>query len=182
LEVRAATGRGFIGLLSDRPLVTLTPEQAAEAPSTAKFLKLHTLVLAAPDLDADVFSQRFVNENLLSATDRVIVYFSQEDSALEVAQWLFGSKRRVGDLSVEDFTPQQLALLAKLPSFEMISCDTKGYSSHSYMFMHPSAFSDLLLVLRDDCPPGAEHGRPLQQPHDGLWQLNNDYLKPPKSK
>jgi hypothetical protein len=64
----------------------------------------------------------------------------------------------------------------------MISCETKGYSSHSYMFMHPGAFSDLLLVLRDDKPPGAANGRPLEQPKPGLWLLTNDYLKPQKPK
>ena len=81
------------------------------------------------------------------------------DSALAAAQWLFsGGKGRVGDLSVEDFTPAQLALLSQLPSVQMISCETKGYSSHSYMFMHPGAFSDLLLVLRDDKLPGAANG------------------------
>jgi esterase/lipase superfamily enzyme len=58
-------------LLGDRPLVHLTPEQFANAPNTGQYLKIHTLVLAAPDLDADVFSQRFVTENLLRASDRV---------------------------------------------------------------------------------------------------------------
>lgn len=180
MEVRAATGRGLVGLLTDRPLVTMTAEQIANAPTTAQYLKLRTLVLAAPDLDADVFSQRFASENLPRAADRVVVYFSQSDSALGLAKWLFGGRGRVGDLSVEDFTPQQLALLSKLPSIELISCETKGYSSHSYMFMHPSAFSDLLLVLREDKPPGAAYGRPLEQPRQGLWLLTNDYLKPAK--
>jgi esterase/lipase superfamily enzyme len=181
-EVRAATGRGAVGLLGNRPLVHLTPEQFADAPTTGEYLKIKTLVLAAPDLDADVFSQRFVTENLLRAADRVVIYFSQQDSALAAAQWLFsGGKGRLGSLEIEDFTPQQIALVSQLTSVEMISCETKGYSSHSYMFMHPSAFSDLLLVLREGNPPGAENGRPLEQPRPGLWLMTDDYLKPPKS-
>lgn len=182
MEVRAATGRGAVGFFSERNLVQMTPEQIAKAPTTAQYLKLHTLVLAAPDLDADVFSQRFVSENLLRAADKIIVYFSQKDSALGWAQWLFSGGGRVGDLSIDDFTPQQLAMIGQLPALEMISCETKGYSSHSYMFMHPSAFSDLLLSLRDDKPPGAASGRPLEQPKPGIWLLTNDYLKPAESK
>jgi esterase/lipase superfamily enzyme len=177
-EVRAATGRGIAGILSDRPLSTITPEAAIKAPYTFEFLKLHTLVLAAPDLDAEVFSQRFVGENLTRAAQRVVIYFSQEDSALALARWLFGGRGRIGDLGIDDFTPQQLAVLSQLSSVEMISCQTKGSSSHSYMFMHPSAFSDLLLVLREDRLPGAENGRPLEQPRPGVWLLTNDYLKP----
>ena len=86
------------------------------------------------------------------------------------------------DLAVDDFTPEQIEILSKLTSVEMISCETKGYSSHSYMFMHPGALSDLLLVLRYDKLPGAANGRPLEQPRPGVWLLPNDYLKPEKAK
>jgi len=182
MEVRAATGRGSTGFFSTRPLVVMTPEQLAAAPSTAQYLKMRTLVLAAPDLNVEVFSQRFMSEGVLRAADRVVLYFSQEDSALAAAEWLFSGGNRVGDLSIEDFTPQQIEILSHLPSVEAISCKTKGTSSHSYMFMHPSAFSDLLLVLRDDLPPGAANGRPLEQPRPGVWLLTDDYLKPATAK
>jgi esterase/lipase superfamily enzyme len=182
MEIRAATGRGGIALFGTPPLVTLTPEQAARAPTTAQYLKMQTLVLAAPDLDAEVFSQRFVTENMLRAANHILVYFSQEDSALALARWLFGGGRRMGDLSIEEFTPRQIETLSLLPSVEMISCKTKGYSSHSYMFMHPSAFSDLLLALREGKSAGAANGRPLDQPQPGLWEMSNDYLAPKKAK
>lgn len=178
-EVRAATGRGITGQLSDRPLITLTPEQTAHIPYTFEYLKLHTLVLAAPDLDQDVFVQRFVGENLVRAAQRIVIYFSPEDEALAFARWLFGSKARMGDLHASDFTPEQRATLAKLTSVELIECATKGFSSHAYIFQHPGAFSDLLLILRDDRLPGAANGRPLEQPIEGVWLLKNDYLKPP---
>jgi hypothetical protein len=48
--------------------------------------------------------------------------------------------------------------------------------SHSYAFTHPAALSDLILVLRDGRPPGPEHGRPLAQPSEGIWELTDDYL------
>jgi len=181
MEVRAATGRGAVGMLSSRPILRMTPEQIAAAPTTAEYLKIRTLVLAAPDLNIDVFSQRFMSEGAIRAAERTIVYFSQDDGALAAAQWLFSGGNRVGDLSIDSFTPQQLEFLASVPSFEAITCETKGYSSHSYMFMHPSAFSDLLLVLRDQATPGPDGARPLEQPKPGLWLLRNDYLKPAAS-
>jgi hypothetical protein len=41
--------------------------------------------------------------------------------------------------------------------------------------------SDLILLLRDDKPPGAENGRPLTSHGAGIWEIHNDYLRPPVS-
>jgi esterase/lipase superfamily enzyme len=145
--------------------------------STQETFKIENLILAAPDLDEDVFIQRFVAENLLTAARRTTIYASQNDRAIRFSDLVFASKKRLGQLGPRDFHPKVREALAALPNLQFIECNVTGYSSsHSYVFGHPAALSDLILVLRDRRPPGAEYGRPLDQSAKGVWQLTNDYL------
>ena len=148
-----------------------------EGRKTSDVLKLENLVLAAPDLDEDVFVQRFVAEDLLSVARRTTIYASYRDQALELADFVFGSKKRVGALAPRDFSPKVRGALARLPQLQFIECKATRFSSfnHDYIFADPAALSDLILVLRDRRAPGAENGRPLSQPVEGVWELTNDY-------
>jgi esterase/lipase superfamily enzyme len=150
----------------------------AQGKSTQKELKLENLVLAAPDIDEDVFMQRFVAENLLQAAKRTTIYASKYDRAIEAADLLFASRQRLGSLAVKDFSPKVRQALAKRPNVQFIECKlTSGWSiNHDYVFSNPAALSDVILVLRDGCPPGAQFGRPLSQPAEGIWELDEDYL------
>src|SRR5262245_33805216 len=160
----------------------LNIEYQAKGESTAAGLKLENLVLAAPDLDEDVFMQRFTAENLLEAAKRTTIYASRNDKAIGLADLAFASRRRVGSLGPRDFSPNMRQIMAKLPNLQFIECNVKSSSilaSHDYVFNHPAALSDLILLLRDRRPPGAEFGRPLRQPTEGIWELTNDYLAAP---
>jgi esterase/lipase superfamily enzyme len=148
----------------------------AEFPTAAEVFKIGTLVLAAPDLDVDVFRQRFYAENLVGIAERIIVYFSREDEALSWANWLFSGRNRMGSMRVEDIAPAARQLLQELPRMEMINCRVSGYTTHAYVFQHPSALSDLILVLRDGKKPGGANGRPLGQPTGGIWEMDNSYM------
>jgi esterase/lipase superfamily enzyme len=150
----------------------------AQGKVTRQELKLENLVLAAPDLDEDVFVQRFVAEDLLGAAGRTTVYCSRHDRALEVADYVFGSRKRVGTLGPRDFSPNVRQKLAHMPNLQFIECQTTatGYAlNHDYIFANPGALSDLILVLRDRRGPGAANGRPLRQPVDGVWELDANY-------
>lgn len=150
----------------------------AQGKVTQRELKLENLVLAAPDIDEDVFMQRFVGENLLIAARQTTIYASPFDRAIELSDILFASRRRLGILAIKDFSANFKQSLAKLPSVQFVECKVSGIlTSHSYIFEHPAALSDLILVLRDSRPPGAANGRPLLQPAEGLWELTDDYLK-----
>ncbi len=150
----------------------------AQGKDTQAELKLWNLVLAAPDLDEDVFMQRFVAENLLRAARRTTIYTSTTDKAIEAADLVFGSRQRVGAMEAHDFSPRARQALAKLPTLQFVDCKVTHFStSHDYVFAHPAALSDLILVLRDGRGPGAANGRPLVQPVEGIWELGNDYPK-----
>jgi esterase/lipase superfamily enzyme len=150
----------------------------AQGNSTQQELKLENLVLAAPDVDEEVFMQRFVGEGLLQAAKRTTIYASEHDRAIELTDLVFASRRRLGMLGVKDFNPKMKRGLARLPNVQFIECKLKGlWIGHSYVFEHPAALSDLILVLRDRRPPGVENGRPLHQPAEGLWELTDEYLR-----
>ena len=176
-EVRGADGTGLLS-----QVLNLNSPAAREAVKTRPIyqtLKIDTLILAAPDLDAEVFSQRFFGENMLQCVERLVVYFSEEDKALAWAEWLFSGRRgRLGAMKMSDFTPEQRTLIAQLPCIQLIECNLTGYSSHSYFTQHPSALSDVLLLLQGDCPPGAKYGRPLGVPFPGAWSMDDNYLRP----
>lgn len=145
---------------------------------TQEQLKLANLVLAAPDLDSDVFEQRVAIEDLHLAANRTTVYLSRTDFALAISKWLFGGGTRVGSLTPEKLTPDARKKLAALKGFSIIDCRVSGHStSHDYAFAHPAVVSDLILLLRDDRDPGEANGRPLTPTFKGVWQINNDYLR-----
>lgn len=149
----------------------------AQGKATHEELKIENVVLAAPDVDEEVFLQRFVGENLLQAAKRTTIYASQHDKAIELSDVMFASRRRLGTLAVKDISPKIRHGLAKLPNVQFIECKVSGVLiSHSYVFTHPAALSDLILVLRDRKAPGALNGRPLLQPAEGIWELTDDYL------
>jgi esterase/lipase superfamily enzyme len=177
-----AEARGLLGTSPYRRLLINSPvaEPASSTRTVADLLKLETVILAAPDLDLDVFAQRVFGENSLGAANRTVIYFSAEDEALAFARWIFGSRKRLGLLAESDLTHEQRRFLASLRNFEMISCEVSGYTTHAYVFQHPAALSDLIRVMRDGARPGVEHGRPLKRTEDGgIWILNNDYLRNP---
>ncbi|MBX3358117.1 MAG: alpha/beta hydrolase [Phycisphaeraceae bacterium] len=139
-------------------------------------LKLETLVLAAPDLDLEVFTVRFIEENAFAAVKRLVIYSRKDDGALGIAQWLFSSDRRLGDTRTTDIKPEAARRLQEYGAIEFIDCDVSGFSSsHAYAFEHPAALSDLILVLRAQCAAGEATARPLEQPAPGLWRLTNTY-------
>ncbi|MGH7131349.1 MAG: alpha/beta hydrolase [Phycisphaerales bacterium] len=178
-EIRGATGYGVIA-----KNLGLVPAPAAGAPeprTAFDVLKIQTLVLAAPDIDSEVFTQRFIGENLLQCCNNLVVYFSAEDSALGLANWLFNGRTRLGDMHITDFTPQQRDALSQLSKVQLINCKLTGYSSHSYFTQHPSAVSDLFLVMVAERPPGAAYGRPLAIPFPGAWEMDDSYLRPEKT-
>jgi esterase/lipase superfamily enzyme len=155
----------------------------AQGKSTQQELKLENLVLAAPDLDEEVFMQRFIGENLARAANRTTIYASVEDKAIELTDIIFASRRRLGVLVAKDFNPKLKRALTKMPNVNFIECKVSGsYWTHDYVFTNPAALSDLILLLRDRRPPGAEYGRPLHQPAEGGWELREDYLAPPTSR
>jgi esterase/lipase superfamily enzyme len=144
--------------------------------STRERYKIGHVILAAPDLDFEVVSQRIGAERLHLVPERLTIYLHPGDKAIGIAQWLFDSFRRLGELEAADLTPQQQAGLKLMPELQMVNCRLKtDFIGHAYFIDNPSVFSDLILVLRDDRDPGVENGRPLVEERSGFWTLWEGY-------
>lgn len=173
-EIRGLFHRSFYAPRAGREMVTsVLPDQ-----EVYKVLKLETLILAAPDMDIDVFGQRFLNEGLIHVADRVVIYTSENDKALGLSNWLFRGRSRLGDMKLSAMDPKMIEILSQVDKLEIINCAIQSHDSHGYIFRDPAALSDLILLMRDDLDPGPDGPRPLNRANACVWQLDNDYLRP----
>ncbi len=149
----------------------------AAGKDTRSELKIGNMILAAPDLDIEVMQQRIAAERLHLIPERLTVYISEHDRAIGIADWLFGSSRRLGQLRGTDLTPSQRKALGTLAQLQLVDVKVKtDWLGHSYFYGSPAVSSDVILVLRDNRAPGAEHGRPLLRRYDNFWEMRDDYL------
>ena len=194
-EIEAAQGRTFFSQRTNQALgrdVHFVEPELAGSVRPSDVLKLETLVLVAPDLDIDIFTQRFLSERVMRIAGHVVIYTSASDETLGLARRFFASRDRLGDAQVDDFDPVSRALINDLPSIEIVECRVGGVSSHAYLFEHPAALSDMIMVIRDGLPPldapmqgrgrHIEHpprARPLKTLEAGFYVLDESYLMSP---
>lgn len=140
-------------------------------------LKLGNLILAAPDLDLEVATQRILPEGLLAVPSRMTVYISEKDRAMGFTTWLFGGLARFGKLTRGEMTYSQRGNMETVPSFDLIDARIKrtDWSGHRYFYQSPAVSSDVILILRDDLDPGAENGRPLRKGPPHYWIIDENY-------
>jgi len=154
----------------------LNIEYTAAGKQTGKELKLGNLVLAAADLDFEVISQRLMAERIHLVPERIVVYVSQSDKAMSAADWLMASKGRLGQLRSSQLGEERERVLKATPRLEIVDVHLKGSGfGHSYFYENPAASSDLIRLLRDNCPAGTKNCRPLIRGADGIWDLYGDY-------
>lgn len=144
---------------------------------TREKLKLGNVILAAPDLDFEVVTQRVGAEGIFTVPRRMTVYISPEDKAIGLSSWLFDSLRRIGRLRLTDLSLFQRKSMKSIPDLEVVDARTRRADpfGHSYFYQSPAVSSDLILILRDDCSAGTENGRPLGREEGSFWMLTDDY-------
>lgn len=134
------------------------------------------VVLAAPDMDLDVVSQRIVAEQLGREAKNITVYTSEEDKAIGLAERLFKSSARLGRLGVEDLQADDLVAMEKIEGMSFIDLqESTSVTGHGYFHSNPAASSDLILLVRYGFAPGAENGRPLEAVAPGFWLIKPEY-------
>ena len=164
----------------------LSIKARAQGLTPRKEYKLHNLMLAAPDLDAQVAGQRLIGDHMAWSADRVTIYTSPADKAIGWADKLFASpKGRIGNLEVETLTVESKAAIdggnANFSIINFMSSTDKSDSNadkfgHSYFRNAPTVSSDVILMLRDDLDPG-DPGRPLENLGHKFWRVPPGYPK-----
>jgi len=146
--------------------------------------KIHNFVLAAPDLDVQVASQRVVGDYLVWSADRFTIYTSPADEAIGWSGRLFDSPRgRIGNLRWETMTKTtKRAMERGNANVSIINFTTLAernrenvdHFGHSYFRTAPSVSSDLIIMLRDDLDAGST-GRPLKSLGQKFWEVPPGY-------
>jgi esterase/lipase superfamily enzyme len=146
--------------------------------------KIHNFVLAAPDLDVQVASQRIIGDFLAWSANRFTIYTSPADKAIGWSDKLFDSPQgRIGNLSYDTMTETgkaameygnaNLSVINFTKVAENSNAALDGFG-HSYFRNAPSVSSDLIIMLRDDLDPG-DPGRPLKSLGAKFWEVPPGY-------
>ncbi|MFE7384274.1 alpha/beta hydrolase [Streptomyces zhihengii] len=121
--------------------------------------QLGNVVLAAPDVDADVFRQ--VAPALVGQARRTTLYASSRDRALRMSRRLAGYPR-AGQ------SGEGIVVVEGVDTVDATALDT-GLMGHSYIGDHSSILSDVHAVLHHGTPPAGRFGLTAVEHRDGAY-------------
>ena len=145
------------------------------------FFRIANLILAAPDLDGEVFSQRMIAERIGFGINQITIYSSANDKAIELSEILFNSAARLGRIvsgadgitnNVSMLMEQQVAFINNVSFIEIQG--KSNFFGHDYFHSNPAVASDLIMILRHGAAQGKQSGRPLKPLGNKRWILSND--------
>jgi esterase/lipase superfamily enzyme len=138
--------------------------------------RFENVILAAPDLDMDVFSQRFIAEYVGTGVGELTIYTAEDDRAINLSERLFKSRQRMGRLTTESLDPENAKMLEQVQGVSFVQLEeVEDRTGHGYFHNSPEASSDLILTLRFDRKPGSEHGRPMESVGPRFWLIKPGY-------
>ena len=116
---------------------------AAEDPK--KLAAYRQVVMAAPDIDAEVF-RREIGPAILNKGPRVTLYASSNDKALVASRRLHGGYRRLGE------SGEGIVVMNGLDTVDASAVSTE-FLGHSYFSDNSTVMSDLIYVIQKSLPP-----------------------------
>ena len=134
--------------------------------------RIENVVLAAPDIDIEVASQRMAGEALGPAVGRITIYTNLKDTAIGASRSLFSSRLRLGALNPDELTELQKSAIERSNNLDIVIYEGTGGGiyRHSY-YRNPAVSSDMLMLLRYGWLPG-EEGRRLKPVGPNLWAIS----------
>ena len=138
--------------------------------------KYANLIMAAPDLDYGVVTQRLIAEKFAPAFGNITIYTNTGDVALGLSQRLMKGLR-FGRLSADEQSSREDAIFRSVKNVTFINVeDVSGFVGHGYFRQHTGALSDIIRVITSSDKPG-DPARPLTHLRSNFWSLNKNYLK-----
>ncbi|MBL8324835.1 MAG: alpha/beta fold hydrolase [Rubrivivax sp.] len=122
--------RGFKALVAEEP---------------KKLAAFRQIVLAAPDIDADVF-RRELGPAILNKGPRVTLYASSNDKALVASRKVHGGYKRLGE------SGDGIVVMSGLDTVDASTVSTE-FLGHSYFGDSTTVMSDLIYVIQKSLPP-----------------------------
>lgn len=139
--------------------------------------KIENLIMAAPDLDYGVVTQRLVGERLGPAFGRITVYTNAGDKALSVSSMLH-SGIRFGKLLPGQEKPREIEIFNNVENVNFITVEggSDGFFNHGYFNKDPATLSDIITLITNPSAPGSKE-RPLNKLDGNFWEMGSDYLR-----
>lgn len=110
-----------------------------------KLAAFRQIVLAAPDIDADVF-RREIGPAILGKGPRVTLYASSNDKALVASRKVHGGYKRLGE------SGEGIVVMNGLDTVDASNVSTE-FLGHSYFGDSSTVMSDLIYVIQKSLPP-----------------------------
>lgn len=133
--------------MGSRPLTRAVAELVVEMPALKKRFK--EIMLAAPDIDADVF-KRDIAPKLVQASRHVTLYAAADDKALQISKTLHGEPR-AGDAG------ENLIVYNGIDTIDATGIDA-SFFRHNYFSDAPTVLSDINAIISSNLRP-AERDR-----------------------
>ena len=133
--------------LGNRALTRALASLLADKPALRH--RLTEVILAAPDIDAEVF-KRDIAPKLASTASPITLYASSKDLALIASKEMHGYPR-AGD------SGQGLVLVSGINTIDATAVDT-GLLGHSYFAEDKSVISDMYYLIHDKLNPDQRFG------------------------
>lgn len=153
----------------------LVIEARASGKNPRTALKIENLILAAPDLDYGVVTQRLIAEQFGPAFGQITIYMNQNDSALGISQALMKGIR-FGRLTANEQNEREAQIFQNVKNISFVNVKgVKGFVGHGYFSEHPGALSDIITLIKFGSRPGTPE-RPLTHIENNFWALDRTYL------
>ena len=137
-------------------------------------------MMAAPDLDYGVVTQRLIAEKFGPAFGQITIYMNEDDSALGFAQNLMRGIR-FGKLTADKQTEREAQIFNNVKNVSFVNVQgVSGFLGHGYFSKHPGALSDIITLIKTGSRPGTEE-RPLTLIEGNFWSLDLNYLDAPEA-
>jgi esterase/lipase superfamily enzyme len=111
--------------------------------------KLNNVIFAAPDIDADTFKQ--FAKKFKEKADRLTLYASSNDKALQASKLVHGGYPRAGD------SGESLVIVEGLDTIDASLVDT-SFMGHSYFGDNRSIISDIFYLIQHNLAPSRRSG------------------------
>lgn len=159
IDLQEQTGIEEINIIAHSMGTRVLTQALANARDEGFSLKLNNIILAAPDIDADVFKEQILPKISGSAA-KLTMYSSSSDSALKVSQKIHGNDRL-------GLGGPNLQVLNGIDTVNASGIDT-SLLGHAYYGSHRLVVRDILnLVIRHLDPPE----RDLVRGPVGAWDF-----------
>ena len=146
----------------------------AQGKNPKKVLKIHNLILAAPDLDFSVVRQRLIAEGFGASIGQITVYVNPSDTALGLAQAILTGDR-FGKLTHDQLQRLEKRIFAEVKTVNFISIEgVKGLTGHAYFRTNRNVLSDISTIIQTSALPGSP-SRPLTNVEGNFWNMPVGY-------